>query len=58
MNTNKIGYLELKRAIESCKENIQQAEIDAQMNTIMLRSFQREIKKYPKPKVEPNKAVG
>ena len=47
----KIGYLELKRAIDSCKENIQLAETDIQMNKLMLEKFEQEVKKYKPPKL-------
>ena len=48
----KIGYLELKQAIEGTKEQIKQAEIVVQVSTIALKAFEEAIKSYPKPEPE------
>ena len=50
--TYKIGYLELKNAIESCKENIEAAEIAVQMYTLQLKAYEEEIKHHPRPKTD------
>jgi hypothetical protein len=53
--THKIGYLELKQAIESTKEAMESSEISLQINQIALKALETELAKYPAPKLEDKK---
>jgi len=48
-NSYVIGYLEVKRAVESCKDNIKEALINLQMQRIMLKAFEKELESHPEP---------
>jgi hypothetical protein len=52
---NTIGYLELKRSVESVKENIKEAEISIQMNKLVLATFEKELSYHPEPVMPPLK---
>ena len=51
MKPTKIGYLELKQAIAQTEEDIARNERTNQISAIALVAFEKEIKKYPAPKM-------
>ena len=53
-----IGYLELKRSIEATKQSIEENEINVAISKIALAAFEKEIKKYPKPKLDKDNITG
>jgi len=50
---HKMGYLELKRAIESTKEEMKNLELTLQLDKVMLEGFEKAILDYPAPKLNP-----
>ena len=45
----KIGYLEIKRAVDATKEQIEQAEQAIQISAIALKAFEKELQRHPIP---------
>ena len=49
----KIGYLEIKRGIEAIKKEIETFEVQLQINRIILKTMESELKNYNPPKLPP-----
>jgi len=52
----KLDYCDLKNAIESLKNRIQEEEVELQINLIVLKTFEKEIKNCPPP-IKPQKST-
>jgi hypothetical protein len=54
-----LGYLEVKRSLESVKESVADLGTQLQINLLVLGMLEKEILKYPvpKPDLEPSDGI-